>query len=173
MMRTKKRLLVGISALLGIGFIGLVITGYMLAQRFDPYIRQQAILYLQQRFDSEVELSSLRIRLPRISPLKLLFTGARGTIAHVEGKGLSVRHKGRRDVPPMFVIKTFSGELDLGTLFNTPKTIRSVVIDGMDINVPPKDENPNVAECAIEFRDERNRSGSDRDELFFIDTAER
>ena len=44
----------------------------------------------------------------------------------------------------MFAIKKFSGELDLGTLFNTPKTVRSVAIDGMDINIPPKDENPNV-----------------------------
>ena len=47
MMRTKKRLLVGTGAVLVLGFMVLVITGYVLAQRFDPYIRQQAILYLQ------------------------------------------------------------------------------------------------------------------------------
>ena len=71
MTRMKKRLLVGIGAVLVLGFMVLVIAGYVLAQRFDPYIRQQAILYLEQRFDSEVELSSLSIRLPRISPLTL------------------------------------------------------------------------------------------------------
>ena len=145
---TKKRFLIGIGALLGTWIYGLLIAGYALAHRFDPYIRQQAIIYLQQRFDSEVELTSLSIRLPRISPLILLFTGARGTIAHVEGEGLSLRHKGRHDVPPMFAIKKFSGELDLGTLFNTPKTVRLVEIDGMDINIPPKDDNPDVAQNA-------------------------
>jgi hypothetical protein len=142
---TKKRWLVALGAFTGLGLVaGLTIAGYVLAHRFDPYIRQQTILYLQQRFDSEVELASLRVRLPRISPLRVLFNGGRGAMAQVEGGGLSLRYKGRRDVPPMFAIQKFSGEVDLGTLFDTPKTVRSVVIEGMDINIPPKDETSNV-----------------------------
>src|SRR5262249_29258354 len=122
------------------GLVGVTIAGYVLARRFDPYIRQQMILYLQERFDSEVELSSLRIRLPRISSLKFLFNGGRGTFVRVEGEGLSLRFKGRRDLPPMFAIRKFRGEFDLGHLFDTSKTVQSVVIEGMDINIPPKDD---------------------------------
>jgi hypothetical protein len=146
MTRTNRTWLVGIGVLLGLGFVVLAIAGYILAHRFDPYIRQQVILYLQRGFDSEVELTSLRVRLPRISPLNLLFNGGRGVLAHVEGEGVSLRHKGRRDVPPMFVMKKFSGEIDLRSLFNTPKTVRSVTIDGMEINIPPKGEMPKFGE---------------------------
>jgi hypothetical protein len=144
MTRRKKRWLVAIGVFVGLSFIGLATFGYFYAHRFDPYIRQQAILYLQQRFDSEVELTSLRVRLPNISTLKLLFTGGRGSLAHLEGDGLMLRHKGRRDVPPLFKIKTFSAELDLGTLFKTPKGVHSVLIDGMELTIPPKDENTNA-----------------------------
>jgi hypothetical protein len=126
-----------------LGLVAVILVGNMLAHRFDPYIRQQAVLYLQDRFESEVELSALRIRLPHLSPFKVLFNGARGTLAHIEGEGLALRHKGRHDVPPLFRMKTFSGEIDLGTLFKTPKTVRSVSIDGMEINIPPKKEDAN------------------------------
>src|SRR5947207_5509047 len=65
-----------------------------------------------------------------------------GTVARVDGEGLSLRHKGRRDVPPLFVMKRFSFEVDLGRLFDTPKLVRQVNIDGMEINIPPKGQRP-------------------------------
>ena len=142
----RKKWLLGIGVFFGMGLIALTIAGYFLARRIDPYIRNQAIVYLQERFDSEVELTSLSIHLPRFSRLKFVFSGGRGALARVEGEGLSLRHKGRHDVPPMFAIRTFSAEVDLGTLFNTPKTVRSVTIDGMTINVPPKDESSSTPE---------------------------
>jgi len=142
----RKKWLLGIGVFFGMGLIALTIAGYFLARRIDPYIRNQAIVYLQERFDSEVELTSLSIHLPRFSRLKFVFSGRRGALARVEGEGLSLRHKGRHDVPPMFAIRTFSAEVDLGTLFNTPKTVRSVTIDGMTINVPPKDESTSTPE---------------------------
>jgi hypothetical protein len=111
MTRRTKKWLLGISVFLGLGVVTLTIAGYVLSRRVDPYIREQAILYLQRRFDSEVELKSLSIRLPRMSPLKFLVSGGRGALARVEGKGLSLRHKGRRDVLPMFAIHRFSGRL--------------------------------------------------------------
>jgi hypothetical protein len=142
---SKRRWLVAIGVLAGLGLLVVIVAGTILAHRFDPYIRQQAILYLQDRFDSEVELADLRIRLPHLSPFQALFKRERGgTLAHIEGEGLSLRHKGRLDVPPLFVIKTFSADVDLGTLFNNPKTVRSVMIDGMEINIPPKNDNADL-----------------------------
>ena len=117
--------------------IALSVAGYVLAHRFEPYIRAQAISYLQTRFDSEVELAALRVRMPRLSSWQVLFKRGRGVFAGVEGDGVLLRHKGRRDLPPMFSMKEFSFEVDLGTLFDEMKVVHLVTIDGMEINVPP------------------------------------
>jgi hypothetical protein len=146
-MTTRKRnWLTGIGLTAGLGFIGLLITAHALARHIDPYIREQAILYLQRRFDSEVEIASLRITLPNTSPLKLLLNRGRGTLVSVEGEGVLLRHKGRRDIPPMFVVKKFTFGVDLGTLFGNSKIVRSVTISGMEINIPPKDERPDFGD---------------------------
>jgi hypothetical protein len=144
MTRQKKNVLIVISIAIGVGFIGLVIAARGLARRIDPYIRQQVILYLQRRFDSEVELASLRVTVPNTSPLKLLLNRGRGTMVRVQGDGVLLRHKGRHDIPPMFVMKTFTCEVDLATLFETPKVVRSVRISGMEINIPPAGERPDL-----------------------------
>src|SRR5215475_361193 len=144
MTKLKKTVLIVIGIAVGLGFIGLVIAAHVLARRVDPYIRQQAILYLQRRFDSEVELTSLRVTVPNTSPVKLLLNRGRGTMVRVQGDGVLLRHKGRHDVPPMFVMKTFTCEVDLATLFETPKIVRSVRISGMEINIPPAGERPDL-----------------------------
>jgi hypothetical protein len=65
-------------------------------------------------------------------------------MVQVEGDGVLLRHKGRHDVPPMFVMKRFTCEVDLGTLFDTPKIVRSVTVSGMEINIPPTGERPDL-----------------------------
>src|SRR5215831_4826631 len=144
MTKLKKTVLIVIGIAVGLGFIGLVIAAHVLARRVDPYIRQQAILYLQRRFESEVELTSLRVSVPNTSAVKMLLNRGRGTMVRVEGDGVLLRHKGRHDIPPMFVMKKFTGEVDLGTLFDTPKMVRSVTISGMEINIPPEGERPHL-----------------------------
>lgn len=120
----------------------LIIAAYAIAQRFEPYVREQVIAYLQSRFDSEVELSALRVRMPQESLLRMWFTRGRGMIATVEGDGVSLRHKGRRDVPPILSMRDFRFDVDLGTIFDPVKVVHLVRIDGMQINVPPKGERP-------------------------------
>jgi hypothetical protein len=142
--KRKKTFLIGLSVFALLSVIAVMVAASLLAKRFEPYIRQQAILYLQNRFDSEVELGGLHVRMPKTSPLQLLLTRGRGAVARVEGDGLLLRHKGRRDVPPMFAMKQFGFEVDLGTLFDTPKIVRSVTIDGMEINIPPKGQRPKL-----------------------------
>ena len=144
MTQRKKKWLMIISLVAGFGIIALIVAAQIIAHRIDPYIRQQAVLYLQRRFESEVELASLRIRLPNTSPLKLLLNRGHGALVEVEGDGVLLRHKGRHDIPPMFIMKKFTSEVDLGTLFDTPKMVRSVTISGMEINIPPKGERPDL-----------------------------
>jgi hypothetical protein len=145
MSKRKKHLLIGLAVSGLLGFVLMLVVASILAKQFEPYIREQAILYLRQRFDSEVELAALRVRMPETSPLRLLLSRGRGAVARVEGEGLLLRHRGRRDVPPMFAMKDFSFEVDLGTLFdNTPKIVRLVTLDGMEINIPPKGKRPTL-----------------------------
>jgi hypothetical protein len=125
---------------------GVFVAAAVFSRRFEPYIREQAIEYLEKRFESDVELASLRVGMAGGSPLRLLLSRGRGGVARVEGEGLSMRHKGRRDVPPMFAIRKFGFEVDLGTLFDTPKRVRLVSLDGMQIHVPPKGQRPSLGD---------------------------
>ncbi|PYS37284.1 MAG: hypothetical protein DMG14_21825, partial [Acidobacteria bacterium] len=118
MTKRKKTVLIGLGMFALLSVMAVLVAASLLAKRFEPYIREQAILYLHNRFDSDVELAALRVRMPKTSPLRLLMTRGRGAVARVEAEGLLLRHKGRRDVPPMFAMKGFSFEVDLGTLFD-------------------------------------------------------
>jgi len=139
--RRKKWLLAAI--LLAIATAGvLIVASFLLARRVEPYLREQTIKYLQERFDSEVELARLQVYMPTASPLRLLFAGRRGIQVQVEGTDLSLRHHGRRDVPPLLTLKHFSFEVDLGALLETSKTVNRVTLDGIEIQVPPKGERP-------------------------------
>jgi hypothetical protein len=142
MIRKKRRWMIGAGLLALMVIVSLVVLTSILRRRYEPYIREQAIQYLRQRFDSDVELSQLHIQMPRISTWRLLLTGGRGAVAEVDGDGLSLRHKGRRDVPPMFAIKHFHFDVDLALLFGKNKKVPMVELDGMEIHVPPPGQRP-------------------------------
>jgi hypothetical protein len=142
----KKKWLIGLGVAAGIALIAMFFVGRAMAKRFEPYIREQAINYLQERFDSEAELGSLKISVPNLSPYKLVMNQGRGTRAHVEGENVVLRHKGRRDIAPMFVMKQFSFDVDLGTVFDATKRIGLVTVDGMEVNIPPKGERPDLGD---------------------------
>ena len=117
----KRRWLIGLGIFAFLGALTLFVAAAILARHFEPYIREQAIQYLRTRFDSEVELTGLHVRMPNVSPLPLIFARGHGALAHVSGEGLLMRHYGRRDLPPMFSVKTFSFDVDLGELFGPRK----------------------------------------------------
>src|SRR5262245_57927091 len=97
----RRRWLIVIGVCLVILVAIVVVTARAVAARFQPYIRQQAIQYLEDRFDSDVELADLRVSVPNTSFFRLVMTRGRGAHARVEGEGIVLRHMGRRDVPPM------------------------------------------------------------------------
>jgi hypothetical protein len=113
-----------------------------MTHRLDPYIREQVLLYLQKRFDSEVEIQSVQISLPKASSLRMYLTHRRGAWATIRGSGILLRYKGRRDIPAMFAMKSFRFDVDLAAIFDNTRQVRGVEIDGMEINVPPKDDRP-------------------------------
>ncbi len=84
-------------------------------------LRQEVVDSLSDRFDGEVELAALHIRIfPRF---------------HADGFGLTIRHKHRHDVPPLITVKSFSVDADLLGLLR--KHVARVRLDGLDIEIPP------------------------------------
>src|SRR6266550_8945372 len=103
----KKKWVIATTLVFAIAAGALLVAAIIQAKRVEPSIREQAIKYLRERFDCEVELGRLQVRIPPALPIRLLLSGGRGASAQVEGTNLSLRHRGRTDVPPMFVLKHF------------------------------------------------------------------
>jgi hypothetical protein len=124
--------------------IGLIVAGSILSRRIEPYIRQQAEQYLRTRFHADVRIASLQVRLPGLSPLRMLLTRGRGTIATVEGRGIVMRMTGRPDVPPLFAVQKFVTAIDIGALGDSVQHVSIVDISGLEIAIPPKGERPDL-----------------------------
>jgi AsmA-like protein len=116
-------IVVGI-ALLGM-FAVLVIALLSVVPFRSATARDKVVAVLAARLDSEVELGSLRLRvLPRL---------------RAEGEGLVIRHKGRRDVPPLISVRSFSVEGSVRSLLR--RHVSLVTLEGLEIQIPPRDRN--------------------------------
>ncbi|MCL4840891.1 MAG: hypothetical protein KJZ79_03595 [Bryobacteraceae bacterium] len=140
----KKKFWLWAGGVLALVLIGLTVAGIVLSRRFEPFIKEQTVLYLEKRFDSKVELGSLTVSMPMKSPLQVLLNKGRGAQVKVEGRTIALRHRGRTDVPPMFAMDRFLFEVDLHTLWEKPAHVKIVRLEGMALNLPPKGERPTL-----------------------------
>jgi hypothetical protein len=86
-------------------------------------LRQLVIATLAERLDSAVDLQSFSVdTFPTV---------------HITGTGLVIRHKGRRDVPPLVTVDAFTLDGGLIGLFSRPRHFRTVSLTGLKINIPP------------------------------------
>lgn len=86
-------------------------------------LRQLVIETLASRLDSEVELEAFSVdTFPTV---------------HVTGSGLVIRHKGRRDVPPLVSVRSFALDGGLLGFLSRPRRFRNVTLAGLQINIPP------------------------------------
>ena len=116
--RHRRELLVALALLL----IGVAVLLSM-ATRLTPYVRDQAVSALNQRFQSEVSLDALQVSVfPRPA---------------VWGAGLTLRHNGRTDVPPLLTIGSFSASAGMFGLFSSPVRVRTVELDRLEVRIPP------------------------------------
>ena len=103
--------------------------------------RARIVAFLADRLDSDVELEDLKFRLlPQL---------------RVEGIGLKIRHKGRRDVPPLMSIARFTAEGSLSNLLR--RHVSRLTLDGLDIEIPP-DRNRDGEETDAEREKHRPQS---------------
>ncbi len=107
-------------AVVAITLVGLL---FSLPIAVAPRIQQHLVNAVGERFESDVQLETLAVSLlprPRLS-----------------GRGLVLRHKNRRDVPPLVMIASFSAEAGLLGLLSDPVRISNIRLEGLEINVPP------------------------------------
>jgi len=105
-------------------------------------LRQLVIETLAERLDSEVQLEAFSVdTFPTV---------------HVTGTNLIIRHKGRKDVPPLVSVAAF--ELDGGLIgfFSRPRRFRTVSLTGLHINIPPefKKDNDDAAKPTDDVADD-------------------
>jgi hypothetical protein len=136
--------LAGAAGLIIVLAVGAFFTASIIAKRFEPTVRAQAIKYMQERFHSQVEIGALHINRPKMSVVQILLRHGRGAIVAVEGEGISMRFGGDRSRPPMFAINKIFFTVDLEVLVAPKKSVNFVSIDGMEINIPPKEDRPKV-----------------------------
>jgi hypothetical protein len=93
------------------------------AIRATPQVRDRVVEALNERFASQVELESIEATvLPR---------------PRVGGTGLTLRHNGRTDVPPLISIAAFDASASVMGLLRTPLHLGTINLDGLEIRVPP------------------------------------
>ena len=106
-----------------IGAIAVAISGIVVSARnLEPRLHKWVTATLSKSLESEVELGSVGLNL---WPLRL------------HARDLTVRHHGRTDVPPLLVVASFTADLRPTDLWSS--TIDRVSVDGLEINIPPKD----------------------------------
>lgn len=91
-------------------------------RNLEPRLRAWIVENLEASLDSKVELGAIYVTW---TPMKL------------HASDLVVRHHGRTDIPPVFVVSHFTIDLHPMDLFDS--TIDNVSVDGLEINIPPKD----------------------------------
>jgi hypothetical protein len=116
--RTRYVFLTGVA-------IAAVLSAVFVSQltRLTPRVRERIVEALSDRFGGDVELDDFRASIfPR---------------PEIRGGGLVIRINGRRDVPPLITIRSFSAAASITGLIGRPLHLRSVTLEGLAVYVPP------------------------------------
>jgi hypothetical protein len=102
-----------------LGFVAVV---GILSVQLSPYIRAWAVKALRERYESDVSIQRLEVL--SIFP-----------VVRVNGTGLMLRYRGRKDIPPLVFIQRFAVEGRLLGFFRSPRRFRKLEVEGLAINV--------------------------------------
>ncbi|HEY3837872.1 MAG TPA: AsmA-like C-terminal region-containing protein [Bryobacteraceae bacterium] len=136
-MTTRKRtLLIAIPLAAAILLTGLFIAGRNLRSRLEPMVRDEAIRYLEDRFNADVQIKAIQISLPKLSTLGLVFNRQRGALIQVDGEGLSLK----RDNLELLGIDKMHFTVNIASVLEPKKSVDAVALEGVRITIPPKGE---------------------------------
>jgi len=139
-MRRRTKWLIGIGVTAVVVIAGLFIAGTIMVRRFEPYVRNEAMQYLSDRFDSDVNIQALHVHMQTKSPWMALKTKGRGVLGFVEADGISLRRHNSSIDEPLFKIAKCRFEVDLGTLMDPQTKIQALQLDNAEITIPPRGE---------------------------------
>jgi hypothetical protein len=122
------------------GGIGIVVS----ARQLEPRLRGWLVKTLSRSLESEVQLGAVHLNWV---PLRLHATD------------LVVRHHGRTDIPPLLVVSSFTADLKPTDLWSS--TMERVWVDGLEINIPPKD--PDTGKRSLPNPSKGSRREDDED----------
>ncbi len=119
-MSRRLKIIVGVLiAAIAIGSIGVLIGFRQLEPRLQAWVTES----LEASLESEVALGDVDLAW---YPLRLT------------ARDLTIRHRGRTDIPPLIVVSSFTVDLKPMDLWSS--TVEHVMVDGMEIHIPPKDD---------------------------------
>jgi len=119
MSRRLKIVMAVLLTIIVVASIGILVALRQLEPRLHTWITES----LRQSLQSEITLGRVQLAW---YPLKLT------------ARDLTVRHRGRTDIPPLIVVASFTVDLRLLDLWSS--TVEHVTVDGMEIHIPPKDD---------------------------------
>ena len=83
--------------------------------------------WLTRRYNANVELSAFRVSIPY-------------PLVQFVGENLTLHYLGRQDLPPLIVVKSFAMRTPLWDLLRSSRRIQYLKLEGLQINVPPREE---------------------------------
>lgn len=124
-MTRRTRIWVLIALIAGVAAIIVGVALSMIPIRSDV-LKERVVALLSDELESEVSIDSLEGRVfPRVA---------------VSGRGVTIRHKGRTDVPPLISIAEFEIRGSLRDLMKQPRRVAEVRLRGLRVQIPPGDD---------------------------------
>ncbi|MGE0865050.1 MAG: AsmA-like C-terminal region-containing protein [Vicinamibacterales bacterium] len=118
MSRRLRIVLAAVVAITAVAGLGVMVAIRQLEPRLHAWVTES----LGKTLQSEVALGEVHLAW---FPFRLT------------ARDLTVRHRGRTDIPPLIVVSTFTVDLNPRNVWNS--TIDHVQVDGMEVHIPPKD----------------------------------
>lgn len=105
----------------------LAIGGVIAVKSLPRVVRRILIADLQERFHSTIEIGEIQVR--GLMPVRIV------------ARDITLRYRGRTDVPPLMAIEQLTGSADLHGLWSGKRRVTSIHMDGLRIHIPPDTDN--------------------------------
>lgn len=140
--RWKIILWIGVSA--GAAFAAIVAIGAITISR---HARDWVAVWLTEQYKSRVDLESFHVSI--VYPF-----------VQAQGAGLVLHFHGRQDLPPLIAVNHFTLRASFWGFLGNPRRIEYVHLDGLQLNIPPREQNTSADMSGIrkamgKFRDIR------------------
>lgn len=119
---TRRRWKIVLTVLAGVAVVAAACWALWADDLIERRLRSATIELLESRFESAVELGDVHVQFrPALT---------------VRYEGLVLRHRGRRDIPPVITVRAFTIEAGLYELWN--RRVDRVHLEGLEIVIPPR-----------------------------------